>query len=136
MHKKEEPVKPGGIDFLINLLLGGFIGIFIVMLLFVPLSFLVSGGMIPEKFMEWLCIVCCLAGGFGGSVVAVRRHGARALPVGVATGIVMFCITIVAASFTGAESIVGGITLGVFFAASIGGGAGGMFCAQKKLRRK
>ena len=139
MHRKEEDQGALLLRCLIWVLLGGAAAFAVALLVLLGASFAISAGAVGEELGGRITVAACVLGAFCGGMLAVGRCGARALPVGVATGAAFFLIllTIGVLAFQSAPQEGRGVLL---LCAWLCGGAGarlaGRLIRTKKKRRK
>ena len=139
MHRKEEDQGALLLRCLIWVLLGGAAAFAVALLVLLGASFAISAGAVGEELGGRITVAACVLGAFCGGMLAVGRCGARALPVGVATGAAFFLIllTIGVLAFQSAPQEGRGVLL---LCACLCGGAGvglaGRLIRPKKKRRK
>ena len=132
MGKKEEEQSAKLVRCGMGLLLGGGTALAVCLAFLLGASAAVSGGLAGEELMVQLTSVGCVLGAFAGGVLAVRRCGSRALPVGLATGAVLFLLllTVGTLCYETASLESGGI--GLLCGCLCGGAAAGLTGGGKK----
>lgn len=139
MKKGERRQEQGGLNWLDgmgDLLKGGVLAGITALVFLLICAFLVSAGVVGERWMSGMVLVGCIAGSFTGGMYVVRRNPAQLLLRGAATGIVMFLILL-----TSGVIAFGAVSMSRGGAVLLGAVCGGMLSAltakrQKKKRRK
>lgn len=136
MRKTEEDQGAVVVRYMLGVLVGGVTALAACFLLLLLASVAISAGLLGEGMMYQLTIVSCVAGGFIGGAVAVKRCAARPLIVGVLAGGVFFLLllTIGLVVFENAAPEAHGI--GVLCGALCGGAAAGLLGGRRGGGRK
>ena len=134
MRKKEEEQGAKLLRCGIGLLLGGLLALAVCLAFLLCAAGAISAGLVGEELSYQFAIASCAVGGLAGGLLAVRRCGSRALPVGLTTGAVLFLLllTVGALCFKSATLETGGI--GLLSGALCGGSAAGVLGAGKNKR--
>ncbi len=133
--RKTDERKSSGQNLLYAILLGAAIGFLLIFILFAVFSALVASGKVSENLMPYLTALTGLLGAALAAVVAVRRHKARAMLVGLGAGALMFVLTFVCSLFSGGPLSERSMTL-ILLVAFFMGGIVGSFLSLKRKRRK
>jgi putative membrane protein (TIGR04086 family) len=122
--------------FLFSVLIGAAAGFLLVLLLFGLFSAFISSGKLSDDLMEYVMVFVSFVGAAVGSVVAVKRHKARVVTVGLSVGGVMFVVTLIGASFSEKGSILNSFTPALLLALMIGGVIGAFLCLKRKKHKR
>lgn len=95
----------------------------------------ISAGVLGMERSGQLTIAVCAIGGIIGGLVAVRRAGCRALPVGLGSGIAFFFILMVVGLLVLENAAPGTAQLPLFFVCLCSGGLAGLTGKKRKKRR-
>ena len=129
--QKSDFQRAGKRGFVSSAARGAGVSVAIVLILFALFAVLVSSGRVPEDAMSLMTWISAFLGVFGGTIIAVKGHKQRALPMGIAVAAVLFMLTLLGAAFSEEGGIVGPLTFGIF-AALIGGGILGSFVSTNR----
>jgi putative membrane protein (TIGR04086 family) len=133
MHKNDES-KHYGRGFAISVLVGTTAGFLLVLVLFAILASAIASGKVPEDMMRNIAVAAAFLGALCGAVVAVKRHRARILAVGLCVGILMFLCTTVGILFS--DAIGESMTVYFLIAFITGGIAGGLLNLKRKRHKR
>lgn len=96
----------------------------------------VSLGWLGQGEMEGATLGCCVIGSMLGGLMAAKRHGSRALLMGLGVGVVLFLILVTAGLLAYGEISVLGGGIGTLCACACGGGIAGLAGRGGKKKRK
>lgn len=134
---KKSPAKDAVRNGLVrNILIGAGIGIAVVVVLLAALSAAVTGGKIPEESMKALASAAGFLGAAVGSAVAIRRHKANRLPMGLAVGAAMFLVSLIGSAFNESTGFLGGISILLLASYVLGSLVGVGLSLRRKSRRR
>lgn len=122
--------------FVLSVLTGAAVGFLVVLVLFGIFSALISSGKLSDNLMEYIMIFVSFVGAAIGSVVAVKRHKARVVVVGLSVGAVMFVVTLIGASFSEKGGILNSLTPAMLLALILGGVVGALLCLKRKKHKR
>jgi putative membrane protein (TIGR04086 family) len=122
--------------FVLSVLMGAAVGFLLVLVLFAIFSAFISSGKLSDNLMEYIMVFAAFAGAVTGSVVAVKRHKARVVTVGISVGAVMFLVTLLGASFSEKGGILNSLTPALLLALVIGGVVGALLCLRRKKHKR
>lgn len=130
---KQESTAGSWLDMMVRLLKGGILAGLVTIAVLLLGACLISYGIMPQSQMERIVLAGCVIGGMLGALFAIGQQGARAIPMGLGVGFILFllCMTGGMAVYDGSSVANGGV--GMFSACLIGGAITGML---KKKRRK
>ena len=136
MRKTEEEQGAKLVRFMSGLLVGGITSVVACIMFLLVCSIGISVGAIGEGQMYQLTVASCVFGSFLGGVVAVRKCGTAALPVGIAVGGIGFLLMLTAGVLLYGPEIGEGRGLGLLLGSLCGGAAAGLLGGKRKKRRR
>ena len=135
MPKVEE--KKGKKDgFLKNVLMGVLTGFFVSIVLFGIAAAFVSAEKLAESMMNQVTLVVLFIGTFFGAYIAVKKHKARVLTVGISVAAIMFFITLIGPALSADTPMFAGIKVISLAIMLTGGGIGGIAGVRRKAYRR
>ena len=132
-RSKETKQAPRGL--IVNSIIGAFLALGIALVLLFAFSIFVVSGWLPEGMMGAMTVVALFLSSTAGAGIAIRRHRARSLFVGLLQGAVLYAITVVGGAISPIDALFGVWSIQLFLAALLGGAAAGFLGAGKKRRR-
>ncbi|SHH49389.1 putative membrane protein, TIGR04086 family [Sporobacter termitidis DSM 10068] len=132
MHKNDDK-KGLGRGFAVSVLLGTAIGFLLTFIVFAIFASVVASGKISEDLMRHITVGASFVGALIGAVVAVKRHRAKIITVGLTVGALMFLLTFVGALFSGGPG--GRLTPSLLVAFIAGGIIGGLVNLKRKKHK-
>lgn len=130
---KENKQAPQGL--VINSIIGAFLALGMTLVLLFICSIFVVSGWLPEGMMGPITVAALFLSSVAGGAVAIRRHRARALFVGLLQGSVLYIITVIGGAMSPAAALFGAWSIQLLLAALLGGVAAGFMGAGKKRRK-
>ena len=127
--------RPEPLEFAANAGFGALTALGITMILLFVASVLVVSGRLPAVWMRTLTVGALLLGSFAGACIAIRRHGSKALFVGLAEGAMLYAMTLIGGVFIEMPDFFGGLSVFLLAAAICGGSAAGLFGVRPKRRK-
>lgn len=138
MRKTEEDQGAKLVRAMTGVLLGGVLALGVCLAFLFVCSVGISSGWLDERLMYQMSVVGCVIGSCVGGLFAVRRSGARALIVGMATGAVFFLLILTVGLLLLEDISIEAGGLGLLSGGLCGGAAAGILGSKpkKKKRRK
>lgn len=110
-------------------------GLALALVLLLLFSVFIASGKIATGMMGGLSVVSIFVGSLVGALVAVKKHGGKALLVGLCEGALLYLVTLVIGAFWPSESLIGAFTPFLVVAALLGGAlASFLFARPKKVK--
>jgi len=123
------------VSLLKDVAVGAAVALVITMVLLLIFAILIASGTIPMGMMGGLSVVTLFIGSLIGALVAIKKHGAKALMVGLSEGVLVFLVTLVVGAFWPSESLIGAYTPALVIGALLGGAlASLLFARPKKMK--
>ncbi len=123
-------------DWMGKLLQGGCLATIVVILVLLASAAAISWGVIEQSMMDTIVLAACVVATLLGGLFAIGSQGARAIPMGLGVGVMLFLLCMTGGFVVYGNQNIGSGGVGILCACLCGGAMAGILRKKRKKKSK